>query len=166
MRVGRGHGQQLRPRHPGPHGRRLDQADREGQAGRQGGGHGPEDGEDLRPDGRGDDRGQGQHGSRPHHAEDPRRLHRQDRDHHGHRDGRTPLLVPSLREWVDAGELEPGQWVQTSSGTWVQISAVKAWTAQKATVHNLTVTDAHTYYVLAGATPVLVHNCGWSELAA
>ncbi|MER5217634.1 hypothetical protein ABT063_45765, partial [Streptomyces sp. NPDC002838] len=46
----------------------------------------------------------------------------------------------------------------TSSGTWTQISAIQAWTARQATVHNLTVTDTHTYYVLAGATPVLVHN--------
>ncbi|MYZ41045.1 MULTISPECIES: polymorphic toxin type 43 domain-containing protein, partial [unclassified Streptomyces] len=31
-----------------------------------------------------------------------------------------------------------------------------------ATVHNLTVSNLHTYYVLAGAIPVLVHNsnCG------
>jgi hypothetical protein len=27
-------------------------------------------------------------------------------------------------------------------------------------MYNLTVADAHTYYVLAGTTPVLVHNCG------
>ncbi|MGC0385604.1 polymorphic toxin-type HINT domain-containing protein [Streptomyces sp. SAI-129] len=71
-----------------------------------------------------------------------------------------PFWVPSLREWIDAGELKPGQWLQTSTGTWVQVSAVEAWTAKKATVHNLTVTDAHTYYALAGGTPVLVHNCG------
>jgi hypothetical protein len=71
-----------------------------------------------------------------------------------------PFWVPTLREWVDAGDLKPGQWVQTSSGTWVQITTVEAWTAPEATVHNLTVTDVHTYYVLAGATPVLVHNTG------
>jgi hypothetical protein len=32
-------------------------------------------------------------------------------------------------------------------------------------MYNLTVADLHTYYVLAGATPVLVHNsggCGWA----
>lgn len=69
-----------------------------------------------------------------------------------------PFWVPSLREWVDAGELKPGQWLQTSSGTWIQIGSVEAWTA-KATVHNLTVTDVHTYYVQAGNTAVLVHNC-------
>jgi hypothetical protein len=76
-----------------------------------------------------------------------------------------PFWVPTLREWVDAGKLKPGQWVQTSSGTWIQIGAVEAWTAKKATVHNLTVTDAHTYYVLAGTTPVLVHNCSLANYA-
>ncbi|WP_307675012.1 polymorphic toxin-type HINT domain-containing protein [Streptomyces sp. V4I2] len=70
-----------------------------------------------------------------------------------------PFWVPSLGEWIDAGELKSGQWLQTSSGTWIQIGAVEAWTARKATVHNLTVTDVHTYYVLAGAAPVLAHNC-------
>lgn len=77
-----------------------------------------------------------------------------------------PFWVPALGEWVDAGRLEPGQWIRTSSGTWIQISTVTAWTAKKATVHNLTVTDVHTYYVLAGATPVLVHNCNLSARAS
>lgn len=27
-------------------------------------------------------------------------------------------------------------------------------------MHDLTIADIHTYYVLAGNTPVLVHNCG------
>ncbi|MDX3244808.1 polymorphic toxin-type HINT domain-containing protein [Streptomyces sp. ME18-1-4] len=70
-----------------------------------------------------------------------------------------PFWVPTLREWIDAGELKPGQWLQTSSGAWIRIGAVEAWTAERATVHNLTVTDVHTYYVLVGAAPILVHNC-------
>ncbi|MFV2106053.1 hypothetical protein, partial [Micromonospora sp. LOL_015] len=32
------------------------------------------------------------------------------------------------------------------------------------TVHNLTIDDIHTYYVLAGKTPVLVHNTNDLEL--
>lgn len=40
----------------------------------------------------------------------------------------------------------------------VRVTAVQRWT-QPATVHNLTVADIHTYYVLAGETPILVHNC-------
>ncbi|WP_344267063.1 hypothetical protein, partial [Streptomyces sodiiphilus] len=32
--------------------------------------------------------------------------------------------------------------------------------------HNLTTTNHHTYYALAGATPVLVHNCSLSARAS
>ncbi|MFF4299679.1 polymorphic toxin-type HINT domain-containing protein [Streptomyces vinaceus] len=70
-----------------------------------------------------------------------------------------PFWVVDLAKWVDATDLQPGQWLQSSAGTYVQITTIKRHTAQ-ATVHNLTVADLHTYYVLAGATPVLVHNCG------
>ncbi|MFC5152798.1 polymorphic toxin-type HINT domain-containing protein [Streptomyces amakusaensis] len=70
-----------------------------------------------------------------------------------------PFWVPELGEWINATELQAGQWLKTSAGTHVQITAVERWT-QRAAVHNLTVVDIHTYYVLAGATPVLVHNCG------
>ncbi|GAA2461926.1 hypothetical protein [Streptomyces glaucus] len=55
-----------------------------------------------------------------------------------------PLRISPLRKWVDAGELMPGRWVRTSSGTWCRISVVEAWTAHEETVHNLTITDVHT----------------------
>ncbi|GAA4813452.1 ricin-type beta-trefoil lectin domain protein [Streptomyces ziwulingensis] len=74
-----------------------------------------------------------------------------------------PFWVPELSDWIDATDLKPGQWLRTSAGTYVQISAIERRTVQQATVHNLTVSDLHTYYVLAGATPVLVHNCGGSQ---
>lgn len=35
---------------------------------------------------------------------------------------------------------------------------MQRWTSLDSTVHNLTVGDLHTYYALAGAAPVLVHN--------
>ncbi|WP_247648747.1 LamG-like jellyroll fold domain-containing protein [Saccharomonospora xinjiangensis] len=70
-----------------------------------------------------------------------------------------PFWVADLEEWVPAGELQPGDWLRTGSGSWVQVQSIKIRTeAQR--VHNLTVDDLHTYHVLAGATPVLVHNCG------
>ncbi|MFD8236229.1 polymorphic toxin type 43 domain-containing protein, partial [Streptomyces sp. NPDC059696] len=68
-----------------------------------------------------------------------------------------PFWVPDRHQWLDAGDLEPGQWLQTSSGTWVQIASVRHRT-QSVPVHNLTVEDLHTYYVLTSGTPVLVHN--------
>ncbi|MET8827826.1 HYD1 signature containing ADP-ribosyltransferase family protein [Streptomyces sp. NPDC004610] len=77
-----------------------------------------------------------------------------------------PFWVPELGEWIDATDLTSGQWLRTSAGTYVQITAVERWTAADATVHNLTVSDLHTYYVVAGVAPVLVHNCGESEEAA
>ena len=43
-----------------------------------------------------------------------------------------PFWVPELAEWVDAIDLQVGQWLQTSAGTWAQITAVDRWT-QKAT---------------------------------
>ncbi|MFD4698204.1 polymorphic toxin-type HINT domain-containing protein [Streptomyces niveus] len=69
-----------------------------------------------------------------------------------------PFWVPALNEWITATALQPGQWLRTSAGTHVQIAAVTRWT-QQATVYNLTVADVHTYYVLVGSAPVLVHNC-------
>ncbi|MET7489578.1 polymorphic toxin-type HINT domain-containing protein [Streptomyces sp. NPDC005538] len=70
-----------------------------------------------------------------------------------------PFWVPELGEWLNATDLHSGEWLSTGSGTRVQITAVKRWTAPTATVHNLTVGELHTYYVVAGETPVLVHNC-------
>ncbi|MFE2942546.1 LamG-like jellyroll fold domain-containing protein [Streptomyces sp. NPDC059255] len=70
--------------------------------------------------------------------------------------------VPDLKKWQKAGELKPGQWLSTGAGSWVQVDAVQGWT-QQAAVYNLSVDRAHTYYVLAGAKPVLVHNCDESK---
>ncbi|WP_158711610.1 ricin-type beta-trefoil lectin domain protein [Streptomyces xylophagus] len=76
-----------------------------------------------------------------------------------------PIWLPKLHRWAKASELRSGDWLQTSAGTYVQVKAVRAWT-QTATVNNLTVSGTHTYYALAGATAVLVHNCGDAESAA
>ncbi|MEU6935658.1 polymorphic toxin-type HINT domain-containing protein [Streptomyces rubiginosohelvolus] len=71
--------------------------------------------------------------------------------------GNHPFWVPDLKEWVDAAELRSGQSLLNSDGSLERIASVKNW-SQVAEVHNLTVEDLHTYYVLAGQTPVLVHN--------
>ncbi|MEV6488452.1 polymorphic toxin-type HINT domain-containing protein, partial [Actinoplanes sp. NPDC051633] len=62
-------------------------------------------------------------------------------------------------EFVPAGELEPGDTVVTTDGSTLAVAAVKPY-SQRQRVYNLTVDDIHTYYVFAGTTPVLVHNCG------
>lgn len=68
-----------------------------------------------------------------------------------------PFWVPALGTWTDATDLTAGEQLRTATGSLVRITEVRRWT-QSATVHNLTVADFHTYHVLAGATPVLVHN--------
>lgn len=68
-----------------------------------------------------------------------------------------PFWVPALDTWVDADDLRSGQWLRTSAGTRVQITAIEHHTRQ-ATVHNLTVDGFHTFYVAAAGTDVLVHN--------
>ncbi|UUN28853.1 polymorphic toxin-type HINT domain-containing protein [Streptomyces sp. FIT100] len=74
-----------------------------------------------------------------------------------------PFWVPDLKEWVKAGDLRVGQLLRTSAGTHVQITEVSHYTKHQRT-HDLTIADIHAYYVLAGDTPVLVHNCGDAEL--
>ncbi|NEC87904.1 polymorphic toxin-type HINT domain-containing protein, partial [Streptomyces sp. SID12501] len=60
--------------------------------------------------------------------------------------------------WTDAGQLEPGDALRTEAGTSAEVSETKAWATPEQRVHNLTIADFHTYYVVAGETPVLVHN--------
>jgi RHS repeat-associated protein len=68
-----------------------------------------------------------------------------------------PFWVPALHQWVEAGVLQPGTWLQTAAGTYVQVTAVQAWTTVQR-VYNLTVDALHTYHVVAGDQAVLVHN--------
>ncbi|MGC9539865.1 Hint domain-containing protein, partial [Streptomyces sp. UG1] len=71
-----------------------------------------------------------------------------------------PFWVPELGQWIDATDLAPGERLRTTDGNDVRITKVQRWTTLAATVYNLTVSKVHTYYVVAGNTPVLVHNSG------
>ncbi|MFB9472057.1 polymorphic toxin-type HINT domain-containing protein [Nonomuraea salmonea] len=68
-----------------------------------------------------------------------------------------PFWVPKRKAWLTAGALQSGMWLQTSAGTYVQITAIAHRTATQR-VHNLTVEDLHTYHVVAGSQAILVHN--------
>ncbi|MER7489160.1 polymorphic toxin-type HINT domain-containing protein [Streptomyces sp. NPDC126497] len=70
-----------------------------------------------------------------------------------------PFWVTSEQAWIKAGDLEPGMTLHTPSGDTVEVEANRHFEKRQRT-HDLTVEGIHTYYVLAGATPVLVHNCG------
>nr|WP_307813130.1 polymorphic toxin-type HINT domain-containing protein [Streptomyces sp. N35] len=69
-----------------------------------------------------------------------------------------PFWSPSEGKWVNAGKLRPGMTLLTDDGDSVIVTANRAFTKRERT-YNLTVDDLHTFYVLAGETPVLVHNC-------
>ncbi|MCX5129467.1 polymorphic toxin-type HINT domain-containing protein [Streptomyces sp. NBC_00347] len=70
-----------------------------------------------------------------------------------------PFWSPSANAWVEARELTPGSTLLTDRGATVIVTANRPH-SQHARTYNLTVDDLHTYYVLAGNTPVLVHNSG------
>ncbi|MFW5420264.1 hypothetical protein J0910_26970 [Nocardiopsis sp. CNT-189] len=69
-----------------------------------------------------------------------------------------PFWRPDGAEWIEAGELDQGMRLRSSSGAWSQVDGVEVREVPDQRVHNLTVADLHTYYVLAGSVPVLVHN--------
>ncbi|MFE7839230.1 RHS repeat-associated core domain-containing protein [Streptomyces sp. NPDC057474] len=69
-----------------------------------------------------------------------------------------PFWVVSENRWLQAGELTPGMTLRTASGTTATVEDVRYFERRQRT-HDLTITEIHTYYVLAGTAPVLVHNC-------
>jgi RHS repeat-associated protein len=78
-----------------------------------------------------------------------------------------PFWSPSQGAWLDAADLKPGMTLQTDTSDTVTLQATRNFRQQQKT-RNLTIDGLHTYYVLAGETPVLVHNsnglCGTAAL--
>lgn len=68
-----------------------------------------------------------------------------------------PFWELGQKKWVDAGDVRPGARLRTPNGDAVEVGAVRHFRKVQRT-HDLTINGTHTYYVLAGATPVLVHN--------
>ncbi|MFI5837254.1 LamG-like jellyroll fold domain-containing protein [Micromonospora sp. NPDC051300] len=67
--------------------------------------------------------------------------------------------VASEGRWVEAKDIRPGYVFETGDhrpATAVRLKESSEWQ----TVYNLTVDGLHTYYVVAGNSSVLVHNCG------
>ncbi|WP_399944272.1 polymorphic toxin-type HINT domain-containing protein [Streptomyces sp. BBFR25] len=68
-----------------------------------------------------------------------------------------PFWSPSKKDWVEARDLRKGMTLLTDDGETVIVTANRPF-SKRAKTYNFTVDDLHTYYVLAGETPVLVHN--------
>ncbi|MEU8514585.1 polymorphic toxin-type HINT domain-containing protein [Kitasatospora sp. NPDC048722] len=77
-------------------------------------------------------------------------------DHH-------PFWVESTRAWTDASAVHAGDTLRTDTGATAQVASVRHWTGLQH-AYNLTVDGLHTYFVLAGGTPVLVHNADIFEI--
>ncbi|MBD0695078.1 polymorphic toxin-type HINT domain-containing protein [Streptomyces sp. CBMA123] len=73
-----------------------------------------------------------------------------------------PFWDETTHRWTDAADLNPGDKVRTVDGRTPTVLAVRNYDTAPQVAYDLTIADIHTYYVLAGATPVLVHNsnCG------
>ncbi|MCX4546353.1 polymorphic toxin-type HINT domain-containing protein [Streptomyces sp. NBC_01565] len=71
-------------------------------------------------------------------------------DHH-------PFWTQNREQWTLAADLNAGDTLRTPDGGTAQIQKVTHWKDLQP-AYNLTVNELHTYYVLAGVTPVLVHN--------
>ncbi|WP_198348133.1 polymorphic toxin-type HINT domain-containing protein [Plantactinospora sp. KBS50] len=81
-----------------------------------------------------------------------------------HTTSHHPFWSVNRHAWVDAADLVADDQLLDADGrTTHTVAAVKSWTGLH-WMYNLTVADIHTYYVIAGETPVLVHNCGPDDL--
>ncbi|WP_404786855.1 RHS repeat-associated core domain-containing protein [Streptomyces pristinaespiralis] len=69
-----------------------------------------------------------------------------------------PFWVASEGRWIDAGDLVPGMRLSTPSEEQVTVVATRGF-EQRQRTHDLTIDGVHSYYVNAGETPLLVHNC-------
>jgi hypothetical protein len=81
-------------------------------------------------------------------------------------DGRTVILHTTphhpfwdvtKRRWVEASSVDANDVLRALDGSTIRVASVISFAGPK-TMDNFTVDDTHTCYVIAGNTPVLVHN--------
>jgi RHS repeat-associated protein len=69
-----------------------------------------------------------------------------------------PFWNATTHQWTEAHDLKPGTHLREPDGTPAVVTAIRNYHAVAVT-YDLTIADLHSYYVVAGETPVLVHNC-------
>ncbi|MFE0462255.1 Hint domain-containing protein, partial [Kitasatospora sp. NPDC058965] len=70
-----------------------------------------------------------------------------------------PFYDITTGQFTKAGQLGVGEQLQTTGDGRLTVAGVRNYTDSFVT-YDLTIDGLHTYYVLAGTAPVLVHNCG------
>ncbi|MEV4769345.1 polymorphic toxin-type HINT domain-containing protein [Micromonospora humida] len=71
-----------------------------------------------------------------------------------------PFWNVTDQKWERADELDPGDLLATLAGGSVAVNGLVPGTTWADAAYILTVNGIHTYYVVAGDVPVLVHNTG------
>ncbi|MFB9681085.1 hypothetical protein [Streptosporangium vulgare] len=69
-----------------------------------------------------------------------------------------PFWIEKLRAWIPARQLQSGMRLQTSTGTYVQVSATIQLITLRQRLHNISAESPHTYHVAVGDADALVHN--------
>lgn len=69
-----------------------------------------------------------------------------------------PFWDATHHRWTNAHDLTAGTKLRTTDGTTVTVAELHNFHRHQ-TTYDLTVGTLHTYYVLAGSVPILVHNC-------
>ncbi|WP_436528557.1 DddA-like double-stranded DNA deaminase toxin [Actinoplanes sp. HUAS TT8] len=73
-----------------------------------------------------------------------------------HTTAHHPFWTPEQESWTDAQDLAAGAILSSVRGTATVNSVINS--TGSMTIYNLTVARMHTYYVMAGDRPILVHN--------
>ncbi|MFI1995285.1 polymorphic toxin-type HINT domain-containing protein [Actinoplanes sp. NPDC020271] len=79
-----------------------------------------------------------------------------------HTTSEHPFWSESDHEWVNAGSLSIGTYLRSTNKGSAEVASRVIYSGSRHMI-NLTVADIHTYYVIVGTTPVLVHNAGGSS---
>ncbi|MER5882903.1 RHS repeat-associated core domain-containing protein [Streptomyces sp. NPDC001941] len=69
-----------------------------------------------------------------------------------------PFWDETSGKWIPAKDLHPGTKLRRPDGTTVTVVEARNYRGARVT-YDLTVRELHSYYVVAGDAPVLVHNC-------
>ncbi|MFF1793197.1 RHS repeat-associated core domain-containing protein [Kitasatospora sp. NPDC058263] len=71
-----------------------------------------------------------------------------------------PFWDDTAHRWVEAKDLQKGHLLSIPNQAALTVLDTHTYNTSPQPANDLTVGNLHTYYVLAGTTPVLVHNCG------
>jgi RHS repeat-associated protein len=71
-----------------------------------------------------------------------------------------PFYDLTRHAWTPAGNLHPGNHLDTLTGTRAVLTGIRHYDQHQATAYNLTIGTDHDYYINAAGAEVLVHNAG------